>query len=288
MTNTMEQLRQADSQHEMLAILQSMVKTDTTAPQSCTLPHGTIHQLPELFQPRGMAPDEKHIQDLVKAIKNNNGPLDPVEVIQVGQETFLIDGHHRMIAYAVAEFPHEIPVRHFKGTVVEAVALSGKANTKAKLNMSQEQRVNYAWMLVRLDGYSAGKPGTLYSKAMISESASVANRTVGSMREVFKKLGDTASDYETWNAARSAASGKEYLEFEDDEAREQWLEAEAQGIADRMQRTFGNKLSRDPEITARALDKYFGRRLPEITHQLCWLLPKTYRDNPDDDLNDIF
>ena len=64
-------------------------------------PQLTLNQIkraPELFQPRGLKEDERHILELARAIKNC-GLLDPVLVMQIGPDAYLIDGHHRLLAY---------------------------------------------------------------------------------------------------------------------------------------------------------------------------------------------
>jgi hypothetical protein len=61
---------------------------------------GRICTLTELFQPR--TPAEKHIRDLVQGIRENK-VLDPVDVIQIGPTPYLLDGHCRMTAYAIAK-----------------------------------------------------------------------------------------------------------------------------------------------------------------------------------------
>ena len=60
--------------------------------------------------------DERHISELVRAIKTR-GQVEPVTVMQIGDKTVLIDGHHRVVAYKLAKATSAIPVRYFEGTL---------------------------------------------------------------------------------------------------------------------------------------------------------------------------
>ena len=75
---------------------------------------GKIRRAPELFQPRGHKEDERHIQELARAIKSC-GLLDPILVMQIGRDTYLIDGHHRLLAYERAASRHRFPSNTFRG-----------------------------------------------------------------------------------------------------------------------------------------------------------------------------
>ncbi|MCX5513745.1 ParB/RepB/Spo0J family partition protein [Kaistia algarum] len=222
------------------------------------LPWHAIKTLPGLFQPRGSdGTDEKHIQDLKRAVENQ-GALEPVEVMWIGSDPYLIDGHHRMFAYEQAGFDGLIPVKTFTGTVEEAVLAAGAANSKAKLPMDSQTRQNYAWKLVLLGGYS---------KAETAKAASVSERTIANMRTAKKKLGVDAIHYDIWWRALQAANGVGDEPFDPD-AHDDWLEQQAQAYADRLTHEFTNKLSRNPEIAGRALAIYFGRNLPDVVVEL--------------------
>jgi ParB/Sulfiredoxin domain len=86
-----------------------------------------IKRAPELFQPRGHAEDERHVQELARAIKSSR-LLDPMLVMQIGQDAYLIDGHHRLLAYELAGVRSLVPVEYFQGTIEEAVLAGGRAN----------------------------------------------------------------------------------------------------------------------------------------------------------------
>jgi hypothetical protein len=125
---------------QRLAELLAASETGEPRARPNRLPHKAITKMPELFQPRGMS--EKHIGDLVRAIQNF-GEVDPLTVIAVGSKAVLIDGHHRLEAYQRAKKLAGIPVTYFDGTPQEAVLEAGRANSKAKLPMSGQERQNY-------------------------------------------------------------------------------------------------------------------------------------------------
>jgi len=238
----------------LLAELKATFASGRQSPQLPALPLDQITLLPALFQPRAM--DERHISELVRAIKAT-GSLDPITVLQAGEEAVLVDGHHRVEAYKRAKRTADIPVRYFDGTPEEAVLESGEANSKAKLPMVTRERMNFAWRLVVMKAYS---------KEQIANAAGVSTSQVATMRKVLKKLGDGAAAHRSWLLARGAAEGED-VEMSDDE-REEWKKEQADRWADRLQKEFGNKLSSNPEITAMALATYFGRRLPAIVGEL--------------------
>ena len=174
------------------------------------LPPSAITLLPELFQPRAMA--ESHLHELTGIAKSGR-VFDPVEVLQVGQRVYLVDGHHRMEAYARAKVGVPVPVTYFKGTIEDAVLEAGRANSRAKLTMSNQERQDYAWRLVKMGGYKA---------AQIVTASSISRRQVFAMRKVASALGEDAIDCEWWWKARRLAEGKAATPFAPEEM-EEWL-----------------------------------------------------------------
>lgn len=231
------------------------------------LPLRDITLRPELFQPR-RGYDEQHVQELKRALAVH-GVLDPVLLIRVGRSNVLVDGHHRIAAYEEARRKEPIPVRYFEGTLFEAVLEAGRANTKAKLVMTTQDRMDYAWRLTLLG----------YSKRQTKEAAGVSDGQIAVMRRVRKTLGDTAPGLRSWWEARKEAAGEDPKGIAD---AEEWVEAQAQHYADRLSKTFGNKLSTNPEVAARALSVHFGRRLGELLNELQAFAPDHERDDGDD------
>ncbi|MBC7950586.1 MAG: hypothetical protein H7Z12_02030 [Rhodospirillaceae bacterium] len=176
-----------------------------------------------------------------------------------GDTAYLVDGHHRREAYLNAKVTQPIPVTYFTGSVEEAVLEAGRANSKAKQPMTNTERQDFAWRLVRLGSYTRNQ---------VAEAAGVSVRQVATMREVLKQLGEDAFEYESWWKARTVASGRESSSFDSDEEREEWLEAWDSDLASRMRKEFTGKLIANPELAARALNIYFGRKLPDLFSEL--------------------
>jgi ParB-like chromosome segregation protein Spo0J len=246
----------------LLAKLAIKARDSKVRPRPPALPPRRIKQLPELFQPRGGDPDERHVQDLVRAVRTF-GVLDPVLVMQVGSQHYLIDGHHRMAAYMLAGVSQPIPVQFFEGTLDEAVLAAGRENAKAKLPMTSRERQNYAWRLTVMD---------TYSKSMITSAACISDGQVANMRRVRKALGTQAGTYRSWWKALSAARGQERFDMDDD-ALEVWKQEQAESYAERMAKACGPKLPNQPEIAALALERYFGRRLTDLVTELRQIVP---------------
>ena len=253
-----EKTEQAELLEELEAKAQ---ETHSSTERPDSLPLGSIIVLPKLFQPRGTTSGEKHIHDLAKVIQKG-ALLDAILVAHIGDEIYLIDGHHRIEAYIMAEFTEGVPVVYFEGTPKEAVLEAGRANYKPKMPMSNDERNDYAWQLVLL-----GK----YSKKETSEASGVSLRQVSNMRATKVALKDLATECRSWVSARMKLKNIEEREWTDVE-REEWMEQKAENLADRMVTTFGKELANKPEIAARVLEMYMGRRLGELYSELTQLL----------------
>jgi ParB-like chromosome segregation protein Spo0J len=217
------------------------------------LPVAAITHYEDLFQHRAL--EEKHLGDLARVIRQF-GKFDPILLIRVGTENVLIDGHHRMEAYQRAEIFEPVPVVWFSGTVDEAVLEAGRSNSKAKLQMTKDQRTNYAWRLVRLGGYS---------KAQIVEASGTSEGTVATMRRVMKALGEEAHLIDQWWEARAKHKGTLGDDPEWDEDR---IEALSESYAERLTKAFGTKLANNTTVAARALELHFGRRFDDLIEEL--------------------
>ncbi len=222
-----------------------------------------IETVDVLLQPRSVA--EWHVSDMVAGIKAGRA-LPPVLVYRVGGRNLLLDGHHRLEAYRVAKVAAPVPVEFFKGMPSEAVLEARARNSATKLPMSSAERHDDAWRLVKL---------ARHSKAEVCKAANVSKGSVDAMRRALKALGvDEAAECRSWRLARARADGKEGGQDMTEERRQQWLDELADGWADRLAKTFGTKMSNQPEIAAQALARHFGRRLPELARHLREHLPE--------------
>lgn len=224
-----------------------------TTSTTLSLDRSEIAMMAAIFQPRDRdrmyAADRRHITALAEAIgKNPAKPhyLDRITVWWGGDRWYVIDGHHRLDAYAARGIREAIPCRVFAGTLDQAMAHAGNANSKDRLPMSKADKLNYAWRLVLL---------TRLSKPLIAQAASVAPRTVANMRVVKNTLladeeitvADLLSD--GWRQSHMRANGIEPPALEYDDA----LRKRADDYRSRLYKALGNKPHTDPEAFALAL-----------------------------------
>jgi ParB-like nuclease domain len=208
-----------------------------------------IETLKDLFQPREKF--EGHTKDLMGALKRN-GALDPILVGWTGKRAVLIEGHHRHAAYERSGFkPKPVAVEWFVGSVNEAVSASMALNSKFKLNMTTQDKLNAAWRLIRLGGFS---------RAQIVRDASIGDGQVSRMRRVLKAHYADVIEVDTWAKASRIASGKNH-EWTESELEEK-LRLQVAAFKERMFKEFGNKLSTNPDMMAHLLESYCGRNLP--------------------------
>ncbi len=243
-------------------------EAETTAqegPLPSSLPIEAIETWPTLFQVREMSP--VHVEDIARALREG-GDVPPLLVLRTGHRAILLDGHHRLAAHRKAGFK-EAAVKSFVGSVREAVLAACAANSITKLPMTTAERQDAAWRYVLLG---------IHSKAAIARASGASTRTVATMRSVAKRLGGEAHTAQTWaNAMRmDRAAGRE---DQTEEERLEWIEAAAQSYADTMARTFQGKLTKNPEIAARALAIHFGRRLENVVAHLGEWLPDRQQDD---------
>ena len=150
-----------------------------------------IRQAPNLFQPRfdsiAYAPgrSDGHITGLAQVARAGN-ELDPITIAAFGAEWFLIDGHHRLAAYAEAGWTKPVPVRALhsdlrgEDRVEWAIQQSYADNKKNRLNLVPADKADGAWAAVAR--------GVKLSIAGTAEMYDVSERTVATMRKVKREL----------------------------------------------------------------------------------------------------
>lgn len=227
-----------------------------------------------LFQPREFSygardVDAEHVKKLKRAVETTEGNLDPVLVIKLGREWVCVDGHHRLAAYEASIGDKvAVPCEWFDGTVREAVDEGMCRNNKDKLNVVQQDRMEEAWKRVLLKWGSKKEirilcnvgEGTVAQMRRVAKQA-VANDAAGKLfRERLEPGGMTPAQARrklmetTWSITKLAhlgIGGKEITE-----------ETRAARLARRINARLTNTLSRDPAVTARALQLY-DPELPE-------------------------
>ena len=248
---------------EALSILTAEQEAALPSPEGITelLPK-SIGRLEAVFQPRDLEgrllEDDQHLKVLASHVgdkPDKPNMLDHVEVWWSGQRWYVIDGHHRLLAYKMQKVCLPIPVVVFEGTLDEAVARSAAANSKDKLPMTLDDKLNMAWRL------------TLHfrlSKRQVRKACAVSEGSVATMRKAKKELlesGVTLDDIpERWKDAKDVWEGNAGLEdFDPDEAHRKQVARFARELG----RRFGDRMYKYTEAFADAL-AYCDDRLPSM------------------------
>lgn len=255
---------------ELINELQAKVLADATVPKKLLV--SSIKEYPNIFQPRHPEINQKHRSDLANTLKRKGkgGELDPIIVLMTTEGAVVVEGHHRLEAYrSLAR--KTIPAKLFKGTVKQAILAAGAVNSRVKLEMSHEERLNYAWKLVKIEGFTKGE---------ISLAAGVAERTVTNMRKIKSRLGEEAFGIASWWKALNTEPGKGGSEMTEEQL-ELWLQDQAQKHADKIAKACGTKLAEHLEIAKRALEIYFGARIGELAEELSEFIGGEGREESD-------
>lgn len=222
------------------------------------VPITDIVEVPEVFQVRCSALNENHMTTLQDTLERRGGFSTKILLWRCGPYSILIDGHHRVEAFRRFGVK-SIPVEWFEGDAVAARKKAACENFVAKLDVTMEQKCDYAWKLTL---------NTRMSKAEIAEEADVTDRTVGNMRTAKKFLGlDRAITMPNWNHARTVwkreASGPADEGF--DEERKLKL---VERYRSRMVKAHGTPRYYENEIAALGLKAYYGRHAVDVAKLL--------------------
>lgn len=237
------------------------------------LPIEAITTVPEVFYTRGQEVSEDLIGQVGRAIQDGH-IVNPVLVLRCGDQSLLIDGHHRFEAYKRTSNAQGVPVEYFTGSPRQAVLEAVRRNSLPSIQMTGPQRQNVAWRLVLSHAYS---------KREIAAASGVSYGQVGIMRSAAKALGEDALEMSSWWLAQRKWKGKEQQDFTDLE-REAWIKGQGQRAADGYRDQFGMWLANHPEFAAIGLVVYFGRRSPELLRELKHLVAEAgYCDDEEEE-----
>lgn len=189
---------------------------------------------------------------------SGGGSLDPITVYWSGSAYRVIDGHHRLEAYQryFKDKPQQIiPVQTFEGTPDEAIQKAIELNSKNHLPLTKEERFDRAWLLTVMG---------LGSKQSIARSCKVAQTTVASMRKQLEAIKEKHP--EDWQETALEMSWKEAqrMERKATNHNEDWKEKQATELARRIGKSFGKRLTSQPDITARAFEIYSEQLTKEL------------------------
>lgn len=252
----------------------------------------------ELFQPRrpgyGLSKlDKRHVDRLATTI-TRKGELDPVLVVKLatanpytgvvdGHEWVVVDGHHRIAAYLKCKWRGTIKCEWFAGTVREAADEGLKRNEKKHLEIQQGDKWEEAWKRVLL-GWG--------SKTEIVKLTGTSDGIVARMRRAVKWFEDQTS-----GKARTPMGEKLVTAFSPDLRAYPWSKVNrvlldltpkewdadeaAAKLAGQLVGRMTNKLSTNPEVTARALWLYDRDLCPQLVGALQALIQSAEDDEQD-------
>ena len=144
-------------------------------------------------------------------------------------------------------------VQWFIGPLNAAVEASIAANSKTKLPMTLQEKLNAAWRLVRLGGFS---------KAQIKRSSAISDGQIGKMRRVLAAHHDNVVGIDEWAKAWRVASGRG--EVRTDEEHEEYLSMLVEQYQQKIHDAVGTKLASNPEMIARVMARHCGRNFGQV------------------------
>jgi ParB-like chromosome segregation protein Spo0J len=207
------------------------------------------------FQFRHTATDKGHVRGLVQTLRAT-GQLDPIlvwqEVDALGLATgrlVLLDGHHRLAAYATFKPREDVPATIFTCTRAAAMVAAVEANSRERLPLTKSERMDAAWRLVRL-------PGERLKVKTVAGASGVGTRSVDNMRKRWK----------TMLADRKEASGEWWRDRQDvlpemkvrAEMSDEERLASVQKISARVREALGKMPWQDEEVAAEAIQLALG------------------------------
>jgi hypothetical protein len=203
----------------------------------------------KVFQWRGehssLQAEELHMRELMRGLEIRD--LQAVTVFTLGDKPYLVDGHHRLAAYA-ALGKKSVPVIHFKGDLEAAWLKSLDANVRDKLPITRQDKYEAAFKLVKrrvLDGITM-------SCEDIAGRAVVSDRVVYKMQKMLKTALLKTPEARNWSwgeMQRKALDEKADYQPGSDEFRSE----QARRLADQIMSAVGTNLTANPDITAIAL-----------------------------------
>lgn len=219
-----------------------------------------------------------HVKTLVEAVTRTGKALDPILIGSFGKQWVVLDGHHRLEAYKAAKWKGPVPVKvaDLRGRgidrVKEAMVLSAKSNVKDKLAMSPQDKLDAGWRFTVLN--------PTLSKREVAEITTLSTSTVGKMRVVRKKLGESESDEEMaglpWWIAQQRSQGTERKDRKEDHWKAQ--EEKIRRICIHLQKV---QQKVEPWDLALALERLFPHLLDELDDALGTLRGRIKPDIPD-------
>ena len=256
----------------------TMMRPITAKPGSASM-SVSLDQIAESadFKFRADGIDATHKADLAGILKNTGAPLDPVLLWQTDPgaggapgKLILLDGAHRLAAYRALRWAQPIPAVVLAGIDRrDALGEALRANSKRRLGLSQAERMDAAWRLVR-------EPvPRRYKVREVAAWAGVARATVDNMRARFRVMHEEGIEI-----TGSWARDRRTLNFEADDGLGQLSDARrkaeivklAADIRDLLDRRKHPERSilREEQAVWEAIGEALGE--PTVKHMLEYLL----------------
>lgn len=226
----------------------TQMSSDNAKPKRVTTSLAKLETDPDLFQHRLVKLDNAHVEALTHVIRRGE-MFDPLTVWQNEDgKLVVVDGHHRVEAYRRAGWSKKVPVVIHQCTEENAQFLTMSENGKQRLQMTREEKSNWAWTMV-----------TDYPALTASRIADgpVSLRQVRNMRATKKRLEEAGQDLpRTWRMAMMLDKG-DASEW-DEAAREEVRKARKAKLLEAIRPHLALAAQRDPEIALEVVLEVMG------------------------------
>jgi hypothetical protein len=235
-----------DATYEDLLTIEQTAKPAKEVDQRRKVPIKELIVAEKVFQWRGAHSDlhaeERHMRELIRALELGRD-LAPIIIKRLGKKLFVVDGHHRLAAYA-AVGEATVPAQFFNGSLEEAYLKSLDLNIRDKLPIVREDKFEAAFRLVK----HKMRRADWMTWDSIAQRAVVSERLVYKMQTTLRE-NPKAFDW-SWGQTLGQLRDQEtdYQpgsdEFRDEHARK---------LADQIMSKVRINLTANPDITAKAL-----------------------------------
>lgn len=230
-----------------------------------TEPLGRLEVAPKAFQFRNRedwnGAKERHVRKLVQALERQERLFDPLLLYAVDGHRLVLDGHCRLQAYLRAGLgaSAQIPVRYFRGEFSEALTQPASQNSKEKLPLTQEERLEAAWRLVLFDERRGN-----YSLRYIERATGAGKSTAGNMRNILRNDDELSFDprNRTWKEVKRGMQ-------EERDTDPEWKENRTKAWAQRIRSQLGDKPNDTPQCIFEALELGYPQLFPQAIPR-CW------------------
>lgn len=227
---------------------------DKPKPQKANVSLGKLELDPDLFQHRCVKLDNAHVEALAQVVSKGDR-LDPLTVWKNPEgQLVVVDGHHRAEAYQRAGWGKRVPVVIHQCSEETAQLLTMSDNGKQRLQMTQQEKSNWAWTMVK--DYP-----DMTAKEIARGPTSL--RQVRTMRATKRRLEDADVCLpDTWGMALMLDKGNagEW----DDAQRDEVREARKAKLKETIRAPLALAAQRDPDAALEVVKEIMGDNLFDL------------------------